>query len=83
MRLFSRVQVAIRNVKPSGVKADVVVFDAKTVKAPATRTQPKQFPIEIDYVIVNGQVVVIPRPRLGAVDRLEQHVIHERGSIAV
>ena len=64
MRLFSRVQVAIRNVKPSGVKADVVVFDAKTVKAPATRTQ-------------------ILRPRLGAVDRLEQHVIHERGSIAV
>jgi hypothetical protein len=56
--------VAIRNAKPSGFKADVVVFDAKTVKAPATRTQ-------------------IPRPRLGAVDRLEQHVIHERGSIAV
>jgi len=63
MRLFSRVQVAIRNVKPSGFKADVVVFDAKTVKAPATRTQPKQFPIEIYYVIVNDQVVVIPRPR--------------------
>ena len=37
-------------------KADVVVFDAKMVKAPATRTQPKQFPIGIDYVIVNGQV---------------------------
>jgi N-acyl-D-amino-acid deacylase len=34
------------------------VFDAKRVKAPATRTQPKQFPIGIDYVIVNGQVVV-------------------------
>ena len=63
MRLFSRVQVAIRNVKLSGFKADVVVFDAKTVKAPATRTQPKQFPSEIDYVIVKGQVVVIPKPR--------------------
>jgi N-acyl-D-amino-acid deacylase len=34
------------------------VFDAKTVKAPATRTQSKQFPIGIDYVIVNGPVVV-------------------------
>jgi hypothetical protein len=34
------------------------LFDAKTIKAPATRTQPKQFPIGIDYVIVNGQVVV-------------------------
>jgi N-acyl-D-aspartate/D-glutamate deacylase len=28
------------------------------VKAPATRTQPKQFPIGIEHVIVNGQVVV-------------------------
>ena len=25
---------------------------------PATRTQPKQFPIGIDYVVVNGEVVV-------------------------
>jgi N-acyl-D-amino-acid deacylase len=39
-------------------KADIVVFDAKTVKTPATRTAPKQFPIGIDYVVVNGQVVV-------------------------
>jgi len=38
--------------------ADVVVFDAQRIKAPGTRTQPKQFPIGIDYVIVNGQVVV-------------------------
>jgi N-acyl-D-aspartate/D-glutamate deacylase len=28
------------------------------VKAPATRTQPKQFPIGIDHVVVNGKVVV-------------------------
>jgi N-acyl-D-aspartate/D-glutamate deacylase len=34
------------------------VFDAQRVKAPATRTQPKQFPIGIEYVIVNGKVVV-------------------------
>jgi N-acyl-D-amino-acid deacylase len=47
-----------RGLLRDGFKADVVVFDAKTVKAPATRTQPKQFPIGIDYVIVNGQVVV-------------------------
>ncbi|MBI4337601.1 MAG: D-aminoacylase [Chloroflexi bacterium] len=38
--------------------ADIVVFDAERVKAPATRQQPKQFPIGIEYVIVNGQVVV-------------------------
>jgi len=47
-----------RGLLRDGFKADLVVFDARTVKAPATRTQPKQFPIGIDYVIVNGQVVV-------------------------
>jgi N-acyl-D-aspartate/D-glutamate deacylase len=35
-----------------------VVFDAQTVKAPATRREPKQFPIGIEHVIVNGRVVV-------------------------
>ncbi|HXH13170.1 MAG TPA: D-aminoacylase [Alphaproteobacteria bacterium] len=47
-----------RGLLRDGFKADVVVFDAQRVKAPATRTQPKQFPIGIDYVIVNGHVVV-------------------------
>jgi N-acyl-D-amino-acid deacylase len=47
-----------RGLLRDGFKADVVVFNPKTVKAPATRTQPKQFPIGIDYVVVNGQVVV-------------------------
>ena len=41
-----------------GMKADMVVCNPKTVKAPATRTQPKQFPLGIPYVIVNGQVVI-------------------------
>jgi N-acyl-D-amino-acid deacylase len=47
-----------RGLLRDGFKADVVVFDPKTVKTPATRTQPKQFPVGIDYVIVNGKVVV-------------------------
>jgi N-acyl-D-amino-acid deacylase len=47
-----------RGLLRDGFKADVVVFDARTVKAPATRTQPKQFPIGIDHVVVNGKVVV-------------------------
>jgi N-acyl-D-aspartate/D-glutamate deacylase len=34
------------------------VFDAQRVKAPATRIRPKQFPIGIEYVIVNGKIVV-------------------------
>jgi hypothetical protein len=47
-----------RGLLRDGFKADVVAFDAKTVKAPTTRTQPTPFPIGVDYVIVNGQVVV-------------------------
>lgn len=47
-----------RGLLRDGFKADIVVFDAQRIKAPATRTQPKQFPIGIEYVIVNGKVVV-------------------------
>jgi N-acyl-D-amino-acid deacylase len=47
-----------RGLLRDGFKADVVVFDPGTVKAPATRTRPKQFPIGIDHVIVNGKVVI-------------------------
>jgi len=47
-----------RGLLRDGFKADIVVFDPGTVRAPATRRQPKQFPIGIEYVIVNGKVVV-------------------------
>jgi N-acyl-D-aspartate/D-glutamate deacylase len=35
-----------------------VVFDPRTVRGPATRSKPKQFPIGINYVVVNGRLVV-------------------------
>jgi N-acyl-D-amino-acid deacylase len=47
-----------RGLLRDGFKADIVVFDPQRVKAPATRTEPKQFPIGIDYVVVNGRVVI-------------------------
>lgn len=53
-----RIGLPDRGLLRDGFKADIVAFDAKTVKAPGTRTEPKQFPIGIDYVIVNGRVVV-------------------------
>ena len=53
-----RLGIPDRGLLKDGMKADIVVFDAGTVKSPATRTQPKQFPIGIDYVIVNGKIVV-------------------------
>jgi len=53
-----RLGIPDRGLLRDGFKADVVVFDPRTISAPATRTNPKQFPVGIDYVIVNGQVVV-------------------------
>ena len=47
-----------RGVLRDGMKADITVFDAASVKAPATRTDPKQFPIGIEHVIVNGTIVI-------------------------
>ena len=41
-----------------GMKADLVVFNSDTVRATATFEDPKQFPVGIDHVLVNGQLVV-------------------------
>jgi N-acyl-D-aspartate/D-glutamate deacylase len=41
-----------------GMKADIVIFDPITVQSPATRSEPKQFPVGIEYVLVNGSIVV-------------------------
>ena len=41
-----------------GYAADLVVFDADGISAPATRENPKQFATGLDYVIVNGEIVV-------------------------
>ena len=48
------------------MKADITIFHAGKVEAPATRTEPKQFPIGIEYVIVNGTVVVDQGKHTGA-----------------
>jgi len=41
-----------------GMRADLVMFDAETVVDNATFTEPHQYPSGIDYVVVNGQIVV-------------------------
>ena len=41
-----------------GVWADIVVFDPETVIDQATFTQAHQYPLGIEYVLVNGQVAV-------------------------
>jgi N-acyl-D-amino-acid deacylase len=55
-----------RGVLRDGMKADVVVFDAGTITANATKQNPKQFPSGIDYVIVNGTVVMDHGQHTGA-----------------
>lgn len=41
-----------------GMAADIVIFDEKIVVDRATFEQPKQYAAGIDYVIVNGQIVI-------------------------
>ena len=55
-----------RGLLRDGFKADVVVFNADTVKTHATREDPKHYPVGIDYVIVNGKVVIERGENTGA-----------------
>jgi N-acyl-D-amino-acid deacylase len=55
-----------RGLLREGMKADVVIFDPATVKATATPQQPKQYPLGIPYVIVNGKIVVDKGAHTGA-----------------
>ncbi|MCH7745462.1 MAG: amidohydrolase family protein, partial [Chloroflexi bacterium] len=55
-----------RGLLVDGFKADIVVFNPKTVKAPATKREPKQYPVGIEYVIVNGRVVIDKGENTGA-----------------
>ena len=53
-----RLGLTDRGVLRDGMKADIVMFNPDTVTTPATFEDPKQFPSGIDYVIVNGQLVI-------------------------
>ena len=53
-----RLGIPDRGTLRDGMKADITVFDLGTVKTLSTRREPKQFPTGIDYVIVNGRVVI-------------------------
>ena len=41
-----------------GKRADIVIFDPETISDRATYQQPHQYPTGIDYVLVNGEIVV-------------------------
>ena len=61
-----RLGIPDRGILRDGMKADITVFHPRNVKTAATRTNPKQFPIGIEYVIVNGTLVVDQGEHTGA-----------------
>ena len=54
--------------------ADLVVFDPQTIADRATFEKPNQYPVGIDYVIVNGVVELTPRGTTGA--RAGSRLVH-------
>ena len=61
-----RLGIPDRGILRDGMKADITIFQPDKVKALTTRTQPKQFPVGIPYVIVNGTVVIDNGDHTGA-----------------
>jgi len=55
-----------RGVLRDGMKADIVIFNPDTVRDTATLAKPKQYPVGIDYVFVNGILVAEKGKHTGA-----------------
>jgi N-acyl-D-amino-acid deacylase len=54
----TKLGLAGRGTIKKGGFADIVVFDPQTIADTATFIEPHQYPVGIDYVIVNGTTVV-------------------------
>jgi N-acyl-D-amino-acid deacylase len=54
----ARLGLADRGLLRAGMAADVVVFDGATVAATATYQNPRQYPLGVELVLVNGQIVL-------------------------
>ncbi len=62
----ARLGLRTRGVLRDGMIADIVVFDAATVRSNATYDEPRRYPDGIDHVIVNGVLVVDDGVHTGA-----------------
>lgn len=49
-------------------KADIVIFDPETIQDKATYKNARQFPVGIEFVIVNGQITVKDGKHLGVLN---------------
>ena len=54
----ARLGLTDRGLLRDGFAADLVVFDADRVRSNATYEQPRRYPDGIEYVVVNGELVV-------------------------
>ena len=62
----SKLHVWDRGLLRPGNWADVTVFDPKTILDNATYESPKQYPSGVEYVLVNGAVVIEKEKHTGA-----------------
>ena len=62
----TRMRLNSRGVIKEGAWADVVIFDYETIQDRATYEKPFVYPTGIDYVLVNGQVVIDRGKHTGA-----------------
>ncbi|HEY2678170.1 MAG TPA: D-aminoacylase [Steroidobacteraceae bacterium] len=62
----SRMRLFDRGVIRDGMQADVTIFDAERLEDVATYENPTAYPTGIDYVLVNGQLVVDAGRHTGA-----------------
>ena len=53
-----RIGISDRGLLLDGMKADIVVFDPEAIKSNTIKSDPKRFSSGIDYVIVNGTIVM-------------------------
>ena len=57
-----------RGLVKEGYKADLVIFDPVTIRDTSTYEDSYQFPVGIDYVIVNGEITVAEGEYLGTLN---------------
>lgn len=62
----TRMRLSGRGVIKEGAWADVVIFDYNTIQDLATYEKPFLYPVGIDYVLVNGQLVIDHGKHTGA-----------------
>ncbi|MBT7302574.1 MAG: amidohydrolase family protein, partial [Victivallales bacterium] len=62
----ARVGIHGRGILTPGTHADITVFDPETVADRATFADPHQYPVGIDFVIVNGEIVLDHGTHTGA-----------------